>query len=387
MRRARAKFHRWVCPALFALLLTACAGTPAPPPAFDVPAWRGETAVATAAAPDDFLRLTPALRAWLAREVEPLPRRQQLHALTDRLLSPSFHGIRYDSHATLTAGEAFAQHRANCLSFSALAVAAARHLGFQAQFQQVAVLPSWEAHGSVYLVQHHVNARVRDGAGDYVIDLQPSRRTVPASTRPLPDSVATAHYHSNLGAGRLAADDLAGAYRDFRRGIELAPDTAFLWINLGVALGRNGQHAEAEAVYRRAVALEPEADSALHNLAQLYRAAGDAGQAAALEREVNRRRADNPYYQFARGERAYRNGDYDDAIGHYRRSLALQLKVAEVYFALALAQWHAGRSGDAKASLQLALQRSEDAAGREALRERFREQMETPRLAGRGGEW
>ena len=62
---------------------------------------------------------------------------------------------------------------------------------------------------------------------------------------------------NNLGAEALLQRDLAAAYGQMARAIEVAPRRADPWINLGVVLGRNAQYAEAETAYLAALARDP----------------------------------------------------------------------------------------------------------------------------------
>jgi tetratricopeptide (TPR) repeat protein len=120
--------------------------------------------------------------------------------------------------------------------------------------------------------------------------------------------------HAALGTGRLEA-----AEADAREALRLAPDKASLWINLGAvllatgeveqaeqayrraireqwtadaipglseSLERQGRGAEAEAVLRRALLLEPRHERCWNRLIELLYAAGDAAAARDLARQA-----------------------------------------------------------------------------------------------------
>lgn len=102
---------------------------------------------------------------------------------------------------------------------------------------------------------------------------------------------------------------------------ELRPSDQDIQGLLSVMLIREGQAAaeaerfeEAEGVYRRAVAVNPEAGAAQYNLGMLYDQQGDADQAFAQYRAAAAKRPQIPDLYLRLG-RAYSNrGDFDRAI-------------------------------------------------------------------------
>ena len=63
--------------------------------------------------------------------------------------------------------------------------------------------------------------------------------------------------------------DLDSAARDFEVAIQLKPDAAHLYNNLGYTRFQQGRHAEADDAYRKALAIEPGNARAIANLTQL----------------------------------------------------------------------------------------------------------------------
>jgi tetratricopeptide (TPR) repeat protein len=91
--------------------------------------------------------------------------------------------------------------------------------------------------------------------------------------------------HLSLGHLRLAREDLDAAAAAYRRVLEIEPERAEAWNNLGVIASRQGRGAEALASFRRAAAADPDYPSARYNLARALAANGDLAAARAeLER-------------------------------------------------------------------------------------------------------
>jgi tetratricopeptide (TPR) repeat protein len=367
----------WLPLTVCAALGCGCAANgPAVAPAALLPAFRASGEVALAAAPvppvESFLRVEPAMRAWVGSEVgRVLDRRARLRRLAALLLDPSDRGIVYDADLTLSAAGVFERRRGNCLSFAALLVVLAREAGLDAWFQDVPVLPNWRLDGDAFVVERHVNVVVRAGGEEYVLDFRPPGPVATTRTRRIPDSNATAQYFGNLGVERFSAGDLAGAYALLRRGLEADPGAASLWVNLGVVLGRNGQAEAAVAAYEQALALERGNLSALSNLAGLEAARGNEQRAAALRDRVAAYRAGNPYYQYWLGEGRLRAGDARGALQAYGEAARLMPEEADFRFALARASLALGRPGDAGRHLDEALARAPTDAARIRYRQRF----------------
>jgi Flp pilus assembly protein TadD len=115
--------------------------------------------------------------------------------------------------------------------------------------------------------------------------------------------------------------DHRGAERNFRRGLELAPDNVELHNALGWTLFQDGRTADAVAEYRRALALDPKHAKAHNNLAL-----------ALVEL-----------------------GELDEAADHYRAALAIE-PTAEIYSDLGFIMAQQGKADDARAAYAKALE-------------------------------
>lgn len=275
-------------------------------------------------------------------------------ALTHATLDPYILHFSYDPQTTLTASDAFAERRGNCLSFSAMFVAMAREAGLDARFQEVVIPPKWSAVNDTLLVNKHVNAVVSERGSRYIIDVSRRERMPREQSRLLSDSEAEAQYYNNLGAEALVAGRLPEAYAHFRKALETHPGLDYVWSNLGVVFRRNGQVGDAIFAYRTALEANPDHAVALNNLHSIYSEEGRTEEAQRLERRVERNRRNNPYYLHHLAEVAYEEQRFGDAIELLDRAIGIEANEYRFYFTLAQAQRRTGQHDRARASLERA---------------------------------
>lgn len=85
--------------------------------------------------------------------------------------------------------------------------------------------------------------------------------------------------YESLGIRRLDQEDWAGAAEQFRKGLELAPDSAALHHRLGTAMSMMGDHAGARAEFETAIAASVEYFPAQFSLGVMLQADGQHAQA------------------------------------------------------------------------------------------------------------
>ena len=137
------------------------------------------------------------------------------------------------------------------------------------------------------------------------------------------------------GFEAAAARRYLAAWRDSetlaRHMLRLAPDSAFLYNNLGLVLGREKRFDEAIQCYTKAIRLRPAFDAAWNNRGFCYDKKGDDDRA--LD-DYTRAVTINPSYATAfnnRGASYADKGDYDRAIADCTRAINLKPRYAEAY--------------------------------------------------------
>jgi tetratricopeptide (TPR) repeat protein len=173
-------------------------------------------------------------------------------------------------------------------------------------------------------------AEARNNLGRALIDRGRPAEAVPhleEAVRLVPDYMAA---HNNLGLALAAVRRPAEAVREFREALRLSPDFAPAQTNLGIALASQGQLDDAVAAFREALRLQPDAPQARQNLAR--------GLAE-------------------RGQQHLSQNRLDDAIRELTAALEYQPPfAAEVHYQLGVAHAKLGRTADAIAQLEKALQ-------------------------------
>ena len=282
---------------LLCTLLLGCAATPpAPAPPGDA-VFRDALFVPPTAKPDAaaLFALTPAMKRYLAEQIEPQVRRKGAQmALLDALYTQGELRLEYDAQRTRTAAEAFDARMGNCLSLVIMTAAFAQEMNLQVRFQDVLGAPAVEQSGDFTFVVGHANlalsrglAGVRQSVGEsdwVIIDFVPGEDLRRQRTRPIDQRRVTAMYMNNRAAEELAQGRVDQAYWWLRGAFEQDPRFPSLYNTLGVVYRNRGALAEAEQALQVARTMDPDNEHVRSNLAGVHHALalvsaqqGDAG--------------------------------------------------------------------------------------------------------------
>lgn len=313
--------------------------------------------------------LSPAMRAYLESDIQPLVRRSgPQKALLDALYTKGRLRLDYDTTLTRNAAEAFDARAGNCLSLLIMTGAFAQELGLQVRYQSVISEEAWDRSDDLHFFIGHVNIRLgslalRNGfAGSatewLTIDFLPGQDLGRQRVREIDQNRVLAMYMNNRAAEALAQGRLDEAYAWQRQA--LASDAQFLtgYNTLGVIYLRRGALREAEAALRFVHALEPDNPHVLGNLAMAVQRQGRAAEAASLLAELKRLQPVAPFALFREGQQAMRDGEYERARQLFRREISRAPDYHEFHFWLALAHLQLGDAREAKRHLEQALEHS-----------------------------
>ncbi len=320
----------------------------------------GEGAVVSL--PDaDVLALDPEMLGFLDRFVDAKQAdRTKLRQLLYAIMDEGTFGLEYDKQ-TRTAAETFHQQRGNCLSFTNMFVAMARHVGIDARFQEVDIPPDWTVEGGAFVLNRHVNVFVDLGSTTtHVVDFNIDDFRTSYDRRQVRDRRALAHYYNNMGVERMHAAETVEALLYFRKAIDNDRRFSPPWGNLGTLYRRNGRPAYAEGAYLQALDANPTDFVAMSNLAALYGQQGDAERAAGYRRRVDNHRMRNPFYRYRLAREAFRAEDYDTSIEHLKFAVKKKRNEDAFYFLMGMSYLKKGNESTARHWLEKAAQLAED---------------------------
>lgn len=286
---------------------------------------------------NDLMQLSPMMEV-IAEELAMMHRggNRRAEALHRMLLSSPLSGgmgMRYSALKTAPAQEAFEDKQVNCLSFTLMYVAMARHMGLDARVNEVRVPPSWDMRNdNALLLFRHVNAKVFLPFGEeLVIDLEMERYSPVYEQKAIPETLVAAQFYNNRGMELLADGEVRQSFLHLRKALELDDRQGYIWGNLGTLYSRRGFHREAEMAYLNGLAQTPDDLTVMSNLATLYDTLGEREKSAYFLQRAREHRDNNPYYLYSMAREQLDKGDLVQAQRYLEQAMAKQGKEPRFY--------------------------------------------------------
>lgn len=262
---------------------------------------------------------------------------EALHSSLMTSVNSGGRGITYSAYTTSTGRHAFEQRQANCLSYTLLYVSMARHLGLNAEVNEVMVPPTWDMRdGDTYLFMRHVNAKVfipkkhtlpwvrqmeTADVGDIVVDLEMRRFRPHYKQRVIGNDLVAAQFYSNRGMEIAAEGKKEEAFFYLRKALLMNDEPSYIWSNFGSFYRRHKLYAQAEAMYLHGLDINPRDYTIMHNLAGLYQETGELEKHREYLQRVRQHRNANPYYMYKRAEELVAEGEDDKALTLIKRAI------------------------------------------------------------------
>lgn len=255
-------------------------------------------------------------------------------------------GITYSAYETITGIDAFERRQANCLSYTLLYVAMARHLGLKAEVNEVILPPTWDMRAmDTYLLMRHVNAKVfmprrnqsiarvvgTADVSDIVVDLEMRRFRPHYKQRVIGKDLIAAQFYSNRGMELAAEGKAREGFLYLRKALQMSQEPSYIWSNFGSFYRRQKLLPEAEAIYLHGLSINPRDYTIMHNLAGLYKDMGKVEQSEYYQKRVRQHRNANPYYMFKRAEEAMEKNDLNGALALIKQSIKKEENEARFY--------------------------------------------------------
>ncbi len=351
--------------------LTACASLPAPPPQPPTHLFE-DRAFGPPAQPVDVpgvFALSPAMKRYLEVEIAPQLRtlgRQR--GLVEALHRKAQLRLDYDSESTRNAADAFDARAGNCLSLVVMTAALAKHLELPVQYQALVGQETWSRSGDLSLINGHVNITIDKRLVDRVAGVDPDGQVridfgaLPAgrgaALRQVSEATIVAMFMNNRAAEALVRGDADGAYAHAREAVLQDPTYPSGYNTLGVVYQRRGLLAQAERVYREALARAPDHAAALLNLSRLLESGQRLAEARPYRERLARLEAQPPFHYFDLGRAAALAGDHRAARDHLLREMRRDPDYHEFHFWLAVALYGLGDVAQAREHLAQAMANS-----------------------------
>lgn len=364
VERWSGRFFPYLLLGVYCCCLWACSSRQLTPKISDLPPLNGGEILLS---PGRVLQGTPALQPLLLdRQIKTIVDRYidrranpsvKVRQITRLIMDEAFIGLDYAPAFTGTAIEVAQTGRGNCLGFSHLFIAIARHVGLDANYQRLQVKPGWNKRGPWLLVEYHVNAHGALGRDQvYTADIDRSMRYRQLRGELLSDEAGLALHYNNLAMEKLLDGQIRQAWSLLLQAVVEAPQLPELWTNLGTVYKHNAQLEDARWSYQQALQRDPQSVVALQHLQRIHQQLGDRQLASRYAARLEKYRASNPYYQAWLAAAAAEQLDWRAASEAISR--AIELKPGEFDFHVAAAQylWRQGESGAAQQRLARARQ-------------------------------
>lgn len=279
---------------------------------------------------------------------------ERTQVLFDAIFAEWAFGVRYVPIVTLPAREALARREGNCLTIAAVFVGLARGVGLDAYYIDASKrLAEVDTEEEVIVNMGHITAAVDTDRGTLAMDFG---WDLPRGNhyRRLDDDEAVAHFYNNRGYERLddamrgdTPLDWSAAARDFTTAVQVRPDFARGWNNLGIAHARQGELAVARHDYDRAIELDRRFVAPRMNIGVLALRSGRFDEALTAFDAAAQIEPRNASAQFHRGVALLRMDRRAEAIGALTRAVALEPGFTRAQHLLERAQSEVGTDGAA----------------------------------------
>lgn len=289
----------------------------------------------------DLFGLTPEMKAFAESATDQVrqldSKAEALHLALMTSAGAGGRGVTYSAYYTNTGIDAFEQRQANCLSYTLMYVAMARHLGLKAEVNEVMLPPTWDMRaGDTYLFMRHVNAKVfmphkrslpwvkvmsTADVRDIVVDLEMRRFRAHYKQHVIDKDLVAAQFYSNRGMELAAEGKTTEAFLYLRKALLMSEKPSYIWSNFGSFYRRHKHYAEAEAIYLHGLAINPRDYTIMHNLAGMYQELGNVEKHQEYRQRVRQHRNANPYYMYKRAEEFVASGDDAKALAVLKKAL------------------------------------------------------------------
>jgi tetratricopeptide (TPR) repeat protein len=273
----------------------------------------------------------------------------RLRRLTHFLNDLGYVHFQYVAGQSLTAIQAFEARRGDCMAYSNLFVGLARHLQIPVYFIHISETRNYSEREGLSFVSSHMAAGCTLQYYTVVVDLTGQGPEYSLSLYDATDdATAVGLFYNNEAVGYLLKGEVLRAEKLLGYLVAELPDLKEAYNNLGVVLLRQGRYAEALKVLQEAVARFPDYQPLYINVTQAAKGAGRPELALSLEKQGEKRLAQDPFFLFSQGLARFLAKDYLGAVPFFKQALARQPGSPVLYAWIARAYLAEGREREGK---------------------------------------
>ena len=293
--------------------------------------------------------------------VADMPTRQKAMRLRNLVLNSTYLDFDYADDKTLTAQQAFDQAQGNCIGFSHLFIALARHYGLKAKYQFIETDPTLVLRNRKISLSIHTNVAVSLPQGNtFIADNVPNPSQLIKRGKSISDKQASALHYNNLAVDVLHDNDYQKSYSYLAKALSYDANLSLLWSNIGAVFRKNNQLQAAEISYKNALALDGNAYAALNNLAVLYHQRGDTARSQYYLKKIRATRERNPYHHYNLALLEIHKQNFPLALKLLKKSIRLKETEAEFHYQQSLIYEKLNEMDNSKAALDQAIDHSQD---------------------------
>ena len=322
---------------------------------------------------DDILALTPEMKRFIRARVRGGHNDSvQADRLLSAMVATDLFPKGYYTDETLTATEVYQERSGNCLSYTSLYIAFARHIGVDARFQVAHIPQVWTSVSGFLVKGRHINVLIRDKGTPrdqwLTVDFNQIAADKGTPHRTVSDNFALSSFYNNIAVDHLYASRFQESLHAMRAAINVYPKNTDAWTNLAALYSSLDKREPSIAAYEVALSIDPKHESALTGLEQGYKLLGNTELADHYHSVLAERRQRDPYYHFALAQAAYTNGDYEGSKDSIKRALELNERPAGFHYIHGLAQYKLEDYENALVSLTRATKRRRQLLPRQQVR-------------------
>jgi tetratricopeptide (TPR) repeat protein len=265
-------------------------------------------------------------------------------------------GITYDNAYTRTPIEAWRDRKANCLTLTALNVAACRAIDIEARYGESLRVSRWRRVGTTIRYERHIVAVVAAGTvgPPLVVDFLPDVRRDFQLVALLDQKRVMALFYSNRAVEVMEESREEEAMQFAQKAIDIDPNLGVGWNILGVVQRNQGQEVEAEKSFRKALQVDPKDGAPCGNLENLLRDQGRLEEAQAFRDKGLDIRKQDPFFNAFLAEEALQIAQWDEAEKRIKQAIKIMPQESDFYLIQARIHLAQGQRKEAIKALEKA---------------------------------